>query len=293
MRVDTKPVAVYEKAFPESLSLSGKIEEAARIGFSAIEIAIDDDPDRRSRLSWGKAEADAILKSLETDKVFIQSITLSLHRIIPMGSSNDERRDSAIAIARQAINLASNLQIEIVQIAGYFATAEDHYEHSRQRFIAALSTLAPLAEEKGIVLAVENVDGEDVLSAADGISIIQEVNSPAVRLYVDVGNYTANGLDAIAELKQALPYACAIQLKDSRPGEFRRVDFGTGDVPFAKLIEECIVDFATLPLSLEMWNDTTGSEPAEEAFQWFTNLWTEVSSYRWDQLQSDSHGHSH
>ena len=123
--------------------------------------------------------------------------------------------------------------------------------------------------------------------------IVREIDSPALRLYVDVGNYVANGLNALEELQRAIPYACAIQLKDTRPGEFRRVEFGSGQVPFRELIEECLVDFATLPLSLELWNDGNSNAHAERALAWFERLWTDISSYRWDQLQSDDHSHSH
>ena len=293
MRVDNKPISVYEKAFPQSLGLEEKIMTARRMGFSGIEISIDSDPARLARLDWSKEELSKLRGIMAPAGFNIQSICLSAHREIPLGSSDHVAARESLDIGLRAIDIASELEVPFVQIAGYFTSDGDWSESSRTRFIAALAELVLKAERSGVQLALENVDGQDVLNAQDGIQIVREIDSPALRLYVDVGNYVANGLNALEELQRAIPYACAIQLKDTRPGEFRRVEFGSGQVPFRELIEECLVDFATLPLSLELWNDGNSNAHAERALAWFERLWTDISSYRWDQLQSDDHSHSH
>ena len=293
MRADRKEIAIYEKGLPARMSLVEKVAAAKNLGFSAIEIAVDDDPGRIKRLDWDSQELASLKTALSEEDFSIQSITLSAHRVVPLGESDSNVSLEAKVIGHKAIKLARTLNIPIVQIAGYFSSPIDHSASSRGRFLEGLADLTTQAEEAEIMLALENVDGSDVVSAEDGISIVQEINSPALRLYVDVGNFVANGLDALHELKTAMPYACAIQLKDTRPGTYRRVEFGAGGVPFRRLIEECIVDFATLPLSLELWNDGDDTGPAERAINWFNSLWSDISSYRWDQLQSDDHGHSH
>lgn len=293
MRVDHKEIAIYEKGLPAQMSLPEKFAAARGLGFSAIEIAIDDDPNRVKRLDWDSQEIARLKAALFKEEFSIQSITLSAHRMKPLGESDSSVRLEAKAIGEKAIRLANALEVPIVQIAGYFSSSGDHSNASRDRFLEGLSHLTAQAQQADIMLALENVDGTDVISAKDGVALVQEIDSPALRLYVDVGNFVANGLDALQELQLAMPYACAIQLKDTRPGTYRRVEFGAGEVPFRKLIEECIVDFASLPLSLELWNDGEEIGPAERAISWFESLWSDISSYRWDQLQSDDHGHSH
>lgn len=293
MRLDNKPIAIYEKALPHKHTLDAVIAEASSAGYAAIEISVDDQPERLARLNWSRDDVANVLASLERHSMSIQSITLSAHRSMPLGSADPDIQDTALDIGRQAIAIAEQLSIPFVQIAGYFATDADRSPDSRAVFCEHLDTLAGIAQRAGVMLALENVDGIDVLSADDGIAIVTEVNSPALRLYVDVGNFAANGLDTLAEVTKAMPYACAMQLKDALPGVFRRVSFGSGIVPFRELFEECIVDVTSLPLSLEMWNDSDSSEPAVEAYQWFRELWTDVNSYRWGQLQVDDHGHSH
>jgi L-ribulose-5-phosphate 3-epimerase len=75
----------------------------------------------------------------------------------------------------------------------------------------ALRELAPVAEQSGIILGIENT-----LSAEENIHILQRVGSPAVKVWYDVGNSTNMGhFDVPHEIRLlGKDRICQIHIKD-------------------------------------------------------------------------------
>jgi L-ribulose-5-phosphate 3-epimerase/hexulose-6-phosphate isomerase len=158
-------------------------------------------------------------------------------------------------ILERGISLAADLGAGIVQLAGYFARDEPRDGRERARFVDGLERGVEWAAAAGVRLGLENVDGEDVTSLATTVELIHEVNSPLLSAYVDVGNLAGNGLNVCEQLSLAKGQILAVQLKDARLGEFRRVPFGEGSVPFDDVfVQLARMDFFG-PFAIEMWND--------------------------------------
>lgn len=264
------PLGVYEKALPADLPWDVAFEEVARIGYRFYELSVDESTDRRARLGWSVAERARVRRAASAAGVDIMTVGLSAHRADPWGSPDPATRVRAAQLADRAIGLACDLGAPCLQVAGYYTYYESGHPESRRWFVDGLAAAARIAEDRGLVLALENVDGTDVVSVQDALGVLRDVGSPAVRLYVDVGNLAANELDVVAQLELALPDAFAVQLKDARPGEFRRVAFGTGTVPFAQVLAACERHGYRGPLSVEMWNDHGDPSLAQSAFEFVT-----------------------
>jgi len=88
-------------------------------------------------------------------------------------------------------------------LEGY--TEEDAYRW----VIDSINMLIPLAEEYGIVLALENHWG--LTSTPEGIlRIVETVNSPWLRVLMDTGNFLENPLGS---LEAIAPYTCLVHVK--------------------------------------------------------------------------------
>ena len=74
-------------------------------------------------------------------------------------------------------------------------------------------------------------------------------------MYPDVGNLGEHGLDVCVELERGRGHLVGIHVKDTRPGEPRRVPFGQGIVPFVAAFRKLAEMRYTGPVMLEMWND--------------------------------------
>ncbi len=252
----TEPeIGIYEKALPGNLGWDFRLGVAAEAGYRFVELSIDDDPVRLARLEWTPSQRRNILRCTDKAGVHVNAIVLSAHRRYPLGSSSPETRKQADLILERAICLAGDIGAPIVQIAGYFVFYEAHSTGSRDRFLDGLSKGCDIAASAGIVLGLETMDGEDVTSVTDALGIVDSIESESLEIYPDVGNLSANGHDVVEELRTCRGRIAGIHLKDTRPGEFRRVPFGEGSVPFVdafRALDE--IDYKGNYL-VEMWND--------------------------------------
>jgi L-ribulose-5-phosphate 3-epimerase len=104
-------------------------------------------------------------------------------------------------------------------------------KRSEQEAVAdRLKPIAPLAEKAGVVLGLENT-----ISARDNAWILERVGSPAVKVYYDVGNSSANKFDIYEEVAWLGKERIAqIHLKD------RDQLLGKGQIDFPRLVESIL-----------------------------------------------------
>lgn len=101
-----------------------------------------------------------------------------------------------------------------------------------KRVVATLKEIAPRAEDSGIALGFENT-----LTAAQNLEIINQVGSPLLQVYYDVGNSTEYGYDVPAEIKLLGNHRiCEIHLKDWRTPILGAAQ---GAVKFPPIVEAC------------------------------------------------------
>jgi L-ribulose-5-phosphate 3-epimerase len=101
-----------------------------------------------------------------------------------------------------------------------------------KRVVAVLKEIAPRAEDMGIAMGFENT-----LTAAQNLEIINQVGSPMLQVYYDVGNSTEYGYDVPTELKLlGNRRICEIHLKDWRTP---MLGSPQGAVNFPPIAEAC------------------------------------------------------
>jgi len=260
-------LGIYEKAIPKGRWVD-VFDSVRSAGFDFLEISIDETPLRRQRLAWGTAHRTRIRRLAENAGVRVGTVSLSAHRTWPLGSASAETRGYATDLLQRAIHLAHDIGARRVQLAGYFTFAEPGHSRARSHFVESLEDALPIAREAGVVLAVENMDGSDLRSARELLEVLGDDRLRGLRVYADVGNFAANGLDACAELAVLLPHLECVQLKDSEPGVFRRVPFGAGTVDFRQLFQFLVAHSYEGDLGVEMWNDTGDPTMADSAREW-------------------------
>jgi sugar phosphate isomerase/epimerase len=77
-----------------------------------------------------------------------------------------------------------------------------------------MQALAPRTEGEGVTLALENVGRGCGRSAQELIYLVDNVNSPAVKAYYDLGNATAFGFDPPTEIRQLGSRIAAVHVKE-------------------------------------------------------------------------------
>ncbi len=249
------PIGIYEKALPFNVDWFERLAKAKEAGFDFVEISVDESDERLSRLDWSAAERANLRTAIAQTGVPLTTMCLSGHRKYPLGSADPATRQRAFDIMQKAIDFAVDIGVRVIQLAGYYVYYEPHTADSLPRYQDGLARGLEWASKAGVMLAMENVDGNDVDSVTQAMVFVDAFNSPWFQVYPDIGNISEHGLDVCAELELARGHIVGVHVKDTVPGEPRRVPFGEGTVPFADAFRKLAEMNFTGPVLLEMWND--------------------------------------
>jgi L-ribulose-5-phosphate 3-epimerase len=249
-------IGLYEKALPENLSWEERLILARDAGYNFMEISIDETDERIERLKWDKAKKKKLKEISENIGIPIITMCLSGNRRFPIGSSFGEIEKKGMEVITDAIWFAFHLGIRIVQIAGYdVAIGERSTELSRKTFVINLRKSLNLAASLGVMLAIENVEGEFGDSFDKIMPCIKEISSPWLQIYPDFGNLIALGYDFEKQLKSYSGHIAAVHVKDTRKGIIRNVAFSEGTVDFLSAFNTLKSIGFNGPFLLEMWAD--------------------------------------
>lgn len=249
------PIGIYEKALPYNTTWRQQLALAREAGFDFVEMSVDESDERLARLDWSAGERAELREAVATTGTPIITMCLSGHRKWALGSASPEVRKRGLEIMRKAVRFCADTGIRTIQLAGYYVYYEPHVPESMQRYRDGLTQGLEWASQAGVMLALENVDGNDVDSITNAMIFVDYFNSPWFQVYPDVGNLGEHGLDVCTELERGRGHLVGIHVKDTRPGEPRRVPFGQGIVPFVDAFRKLAEMRYAGPVMLEMWND--------------------------------------
>ncbi len=251
-------IGLYEKAMPNALSLKEKLECAKKAGFDFVELSIDETDEKLQRLDMSKEERAEILQAGLDVGVSFGSICLSGHRKYPLGSENPETAKKAMEIMERAIILASDLGIRIIQLAGYDVYYEESNEKTIENFKKNLKISTDIASAYGVMLGFEIMETEFMNTCEKCMEYVNLINSPYLSVYPDTGNVTnANlmyGTDTLKDFECAKGHIVAMHLKESVPGKFREIEFGTGHVDFESILELAYNELGVKRYVTELWH---------------------------------------
>ena len=259
------PLGIYEKALPDSFSWKEKMLTAKAAGYDFIEISVDESDARLARLDWSDEEIRKMRELMDETGIIFPSMCLSGHRRFPFGSKNPETRARAYEIMEKGIILAQKLGITCIQLATYDVYYEESDRETEQNFLQGMRDSVAMASKAGIILAMEIMDTPFVGTILRAEHYLRAIPSPYFKIYPDMGNLTQFSADPESELELGLPEIAAIHVKETKPGVFKCVPFGTGTVRFADLFRKLHEIGYTGRFMVEMWADNSRSYTMEEA----------------------------
>ena len=230
---------------------------ARECGYDFVEISIDETEDKLARLDWTEEERLELVREMRRTGVPIRSMCLSGHRKYPFGSADPAVRERSMQIMEKAIQLADDLGIRIIQLAGYDVYYEESTPDSVRLFKENLAKATEMAAAKGVVLAFETMETEFMNTTAKSMEYVNLINSPWLGVYPDSGNLTnaavSYGSDVLEDLETGRGHIFALHLKETVPGKFREIPFLTGHVDFGAVIAKAW-DLGIRRFVTEMWD---------------------------------------
>jgi L-ribulose-5-phosphate 3-epimerase len=144
-----------------------------------------------------------------------------------LGKTPLKSEPAGVSWVIEALQCANFLGASVILLpilgAGHLQSEEEF-----KRLIAVLKELGPRAEDHGVVLGLECW-----ISGKDQVRVVEEVNSPGVRIYYDFHNAAYRGHDPLAETPLVGPYLCEVHVKNmnGRTGKFGMRDLGSFKTP--------------------------------------------------------------
>lgn len=253
-------LGIYEKALVGGRLETGEdwsrfLAQVPQAGFSYLDISVDESAEREARLEWTPRQCREVRAAAESVGTFVGGVCLSVHRRIGPGSADPEVRSRAREVMARGLQICHELGAPVIQLAGYYCYYEEPNPDAERWYSELLADAVPLAARLGVVMGIENVDGDDVTSIRKAMEFVDAVGSPYLQVYPDLGNIAEQGLDPAVELEAGRGHMVAMHAKDVRRGEPRRVDMGTGIVDWDRSFELLAAQHWTGRLMIEMWND--------------------------------------
>ena len=225
-------LGVYEKSMPDTVPLEQKLVYAREAGFDFLELSVDESDARLTRLDWPAAQRAALRQAALKAGIRIDTMCLSAHRKYPLGSADAQTAARGLTILEQAVELAVDVGIRIIQLAGYDVYYEPSTQDTVGRFAENLERCVELAARGGVTLGFETMETPFMNTVEKAMRYVNKVNSPYLQVYPDVGNLTNGTDDVTGDLRKGAGHLVAAHLKDTKPGVFRDLFYGEGRVDF-------------------------------------------------------------
>lgn len=191
-----KGISIWSFATP---ALDEAFRTAKAAGFDGLEVALDRDGELTG-LNAGQTQWQAIRRMARDNGLELYSVASGLYWDFNYTSGDPEKREKAEAITRKQLEMASYLECETILVipgAVHVDFVEDcevvDYSVAYRRAGEALTKLAIEAQRLGVHIGVENVWNKFLTSPLEMARFIDEVGSPWVGSYFDVGNAVQNG----------------------------------------------------------------------------------------------------
>ena len=181
-------------SFAGGMSLREMMSEAKRLGHEGFEPALE----AEGELSLASTDDEVRAVRALADEIGIRltSLAAGLSWGCNPVSNDPATREKAMGQARRVLECAKLLGVEAVLYVpgmvgtGFWGGEDDfvQYKDCWDRAVENCRSLGAYAEELGVILAVENVWNNFLLSPVEMKYFLETVGSPAVKAYFDVGN---------------------------------------------------------------------------------------------------------
>ncbi|MCO6542478.1 MAG: L-ribulose-5-phosphate 3-epimerase [Lactobacillus sp.] len=278
-------LGIYEKALPPKLNWEQKFNLVHDLGFNFLEFSIDESDERLQRLDWSKAQRSEFRQAMWKTNSRINTLMLSGHRRFPLGSADEHVREQSLEIMQKAIDLAVDLGIRNIQLAGYDVYYEPKTVQSHELFLENLQKCVDMAAKKLVMLSIETMDDPFLNSLTKISQVKTQIKSPWLQGYPDLGNISAwPENDVIVDLENNIDNIAAIHLKDTKKvtptfkGQFKEVPFGEGDVDFLGCLKALVRLGYSGSYTVEMWTESAADPTTEikQAKLFFDQLFKQV-----------------
>ncbi len=159
-----------------------KFKLLKEVGFEGIEVQSDGRPDR-----------EEFVKARDATGLVIHSVMNPKHWKLPLSSPDPKIREQCLESVRKSLEDAKYYGASTILLVPAVVNKEIAYDEAYTRSQAEIRKLIPDAEKQGVVIGLEYVWNNFLLSPLEFARYVDEFKSPMVQAYLDAGNLVRYG----------------------------------------------------------------------------------------------------
>jgi L-ribulose-5-phosphate 3-epimerase len=166
----------------EKIPVLDKFKMLKEVGFDGVEIQ-----------SGGRPDREEFLKARDATGLEIHSVMNTDHWSSPLSSPDPKVREKCLKSVQGSLEDAKYWGASTVLLVPAVVSKEVSYDDAYTRSQAEIRKLIPVAEKLGVVIGVEFVWNNFLLSPLEFARYIDELKSPMIKAYFDCGNVVRFG----------------------------------------------------------------------------------------------------
>lgn len=270
-------LGLYEKSMPSELSWKEKLQAAKEAGYDYIELSIDATEEKIKRLEMTKEERFNLIRTMYEVGIPIRTMCVSALTKYSLGNDKPEYCARGMEILEKSIQFADDLGVRVVMIPGYDVYYEPSTVETKRRYLENLKKGAQLAEKAGVILGLETMENEFMNTVEKAMKYVVLCDSNYLKVYPDIGNLTNAAVlyqsDVLEDMELGRGNITSLHLKETVPGKFREIPYGTGHVDFKAAIAKAW-DLGVRRYVTEFWY--TGNKNWKEDLTFAIHMMSEI-----------------
>ncbi|MBW3636771.1 MAG: sugar phosphate isomerase/epimerase [Armatimonadetes bacterium] len=175
-----------DRAWPEAFTM------AKSAGFEAVEVAIAAEGPLTPNST--REECQRVVAQAQEAGLQVSSLASGMGWKHQLTTSDAAERRESIDVTAKSLQIARWLGVDaLLCVPGAVDAKTTSYDEAYDNALAALRELAPVAQETGVTIGVENVWNKFLLSPLEMRDFLDAVGAPRVGCYFDVGNVLLTG----------------------------------------------------------------------------------------------------
>jgi len=217
--------------YPSRFTVDEILDASAKIGFEGVELNLNEEI-----LKFSKKKRKTIAEKAGSLGLELPSLCTGLLWKFNLASPDENIRNMGIEILKKGCEFASDIGSKILLVVPAVAVPEVSYQEMWNLSKKSILQAAPIAEEYGIILGIENVWNRFLYSPLEFRRFIEEINHPYVKAYFDVGNIHFLGFPQ-QWIRHLSDLIVCIHVKGFLRSKMQFKQLLEGDVPWSEVMK--------------------------------------------------------
>jgi L-ribulose-5-phosphate 3-epimerase len=185
--------SIGDNMIPKDWGVERGLALIKQAGYDGVELWLGDMP--WFQTSTSDRDVRELRRKVDNAGLVVSNVSTGLHWSTPLSARDPNVRAQASRIVERQIETASLLGTDAILVVAGLVTDEVPYNEVYQRCVDALRPLAQTAARAGVRIGCENCNSEQrfLISPREFWEFLNDVNSPAVGIHLDVGNIHDTG----------------------------------------------------------------------------------------------------